>query len=34
MVNNLFVNAGDAGSISGLERSPGKRNDVPFHVLA
>ena len=27
MVKNPPANAGDAGSVSGLSRSPGKRND-------
>ena len=34
MVNNLFVNAVDAGSIPGLGRSSGKRNDIPLYILA
>ena len=31
MVNNLPANAGDAGLIPGLERSPGEGNDNPLH---
>ena len=27
-------NAGDPGSISGLERSPGEGKDYPLHILA
>ena len=30
VVKNLPANAGDAGSISGLERSPGGGNDNPL----
>ena len=30
MVKNLPANAGDSGSIPGLERSPGEGNDNPL----
>ena len=30
MVRNMPVKAGDAGSIPGLERSPGEENGNPF----
>ena len=30
MVNNLPANAGDIGSISGLERCPGEGNGCPL----
>ena len=30
MVNNLPANAGDAGSLPGLGRSPGERNGNPL----
>ena len=30
MVKNLSASAGNAGSIPGLGRSPGVRNDTPF----
>ena len=30
MVKNLPVNAGDVGSVSGLERSPGEENGNPL----
>ena len=30
VVNNLPANAGDAGSIAGLGRSPGEGNDNPL----
>ena len=31
MVKNLPANAGDAGSIAGLGRSPGEENGDPLH---
>ena len=31
VVKNLPFNVGDAGSIPGLERSPGEGNDNPLH---
>ena len=30
VINNLPANAGDLGSIPGLERSPGKENNSPL----
>ena len=30
MVKNVSANAGDMGSVPGLGRSPGERNDNPF----
>ena len=34
MVKNLLANAGDAGSIPGLGRSPGEVNINPSRILA
>jgi len=34
VVKNSPANAGDAGLISGLGRSPGERKDNPLHILA
>ena len=34
MVKSLPVSAGDASSIPGSGRSPGRGNDNPLHILA
>ena len=34
MVKNLTPNAGEAGSIPGSGRSPGRRNDTHCNILA